>query len=84
MKEMMVPAKTEILLVGSEDKVISWERLEIGRQFTSSNYDEHIIEGGNHAQFASYQIDPAAHAVHTCLERDEITDAFLGGNSPNL
>ena len=45
---------TEILLVGSEDKVIGWERLEIGRQFASSHYDEHFIEGGNHAQFGSY------------------------------
>ena len=45
---------TELLLMGSEDQVINWDRLESGRQYAPSRYDEYTIEGGNHAQFGSY------------------------------
>lgn len=44
----------EILLVGSEDRVVKWERIAEGRKYAPENYTEHIIEGGNHAQFGSY------------------------------
>ena len=44
----------EIVIVGSEDGVINWEALEKGRELASSDYEEHIIEGGNHSQFGSY------------------------------
>ena len=44
----------EILLVGSEDGVIRWEKVQKAREYSSKDYTEHIIEGGNHAQFGSY------------------------------
>jgi predicted esterase len=44
----------EIVIVGSNDGVINWEALEKGRELASDDYEEHIIEGGNHAQFGSY------------------------------
>ena len=44
----------EIVIVGSEDGIIKWEALEKGRELASDDYEEHIIEGGNHAQFGSY------------------------------
>lgn len=44
----------EIAIVGSRDGVINWEALEKGRELASAFYEEHIIEGGNHAQFGSY------------------------------
>ena len=46
--------QTEILLVGSEDQVISWRHMESGRAYASEHYFEYILEGGNHAQFGSY------------------------------
>ena len=45
---------TEILLVGSNDQVINWDKIEEGRQYAPDNYVEYVIEGGNHAQFGSY------------------------------
>jgi hypothetical protein len=44
----------EIVIVGSNDGVINWEALEKGRELAYDDYEEHIIEGGNHAQFGSY------------------------------
>ena len=44
----------EILIVGSEDGVIRWEKVDESRQYSSGDYTEHIIQGGNHAQFGCY------------------------------
>lgn len=43
-----------ILLCGSEDHVVNWEKVEEGRGFVPADYTEHIINGGNHAQFGNY------------------------------
>ena len=45
---------TEILLVGSEDGVVRWEKIEAGRQYAPESFTEAVIEGGNHAQFGNY------------------------------
>ncbi len=45
---------TEILIVGTEDHVVNWKRVEDGRAYAPSNYIEYQINGGNHAQFGSY------------------------------
>ena len=45
---------TEILLVGSNDGIIRWNKIEEGRQYAPSDYVEYVIEGGNHALFGSY------------------------------
>ena len=44
----------ELLLVGSEDRVINRKRLEASTSLAPESFVEHIIEGGNHAQFGSY------------------------------
>ena len=44
----------EIVIVGSEDGVINKEALAKGRELSSKDYREFIIEGGNHCQFGSY------------------------------
>lgn len=45
---------SEILLVGSQDRVINRDKLAQGREYAPQDYTEYIIEGGNHAQFGSY------------------------------
>ena len=45
---------SELLLVGSEDRVIRMDKVEEGRQYAPDYYEEYVIEGGNHAQFGSY------------------------------
>ncbi|MDO5133036.1 MAG: alpha/beta hydrolase [Eubacteriales bacterium] len=50
------PDMAEILLVGSEDKVVQWKKIEESRQYAPARYTEHVIEGGNHAQFGSYGV----------------------------
>lgn len=41
-------------IYGSEDKVVSTEKLEAGRELVPSGYEELVIEGGNHALFGNY------------------------------
>ena len=45
---------TELLVVGSEDQIINRKRLKEGLSFAPTNYQEHVIQGGNHGQFGSY------------------------------
>ncbi len=45
---------SELLLVGSLDQVINMDKVAEGRQYAPENYEEDVIEGGNHAQFGSY------------------------------
>lgn len=44
----------EVLLYGSEDKVLNLKRVEKGRGYAPKRYTEHVIQGGNHARFGSY------------------------------
>ena len=44
----------EIVVYGSEDGVLRLSKLEEGRTFAPKQYFEHVIEGGNHAQFGNY------------------------------
>lgn len=44
----------EVLLVGSEDRVIRREKLREARLYAPEDYTEYVIRGGNHAQFGSY------------------------------
>ena len=41
-------------LYGSEDGVLSFEKVEKGRALMPKDYTEIVIEGGNHAQFGAY------------------------------
>ena len=52
-KKLDDPLK-EIVVYGSEDRVIRSGRLTEGRKFAPKKYVEHVIEGGNHAMFGNY------------------------------
>lgn len=43
-------------IYGSEDTVLSMEKVEEGRQYMPTDYTEFCIEGGNHAQFGNYGV----------------------------
>ena len=46
---------TSVLSIyGSNDKVLNRENYEKSNEYISSDYTEYVINGGNHAQFASY------------------------------
>ena len=45
---------TEICVYGSEDGVLDPKRLESSRAYAPETCFEHVIEGGNHAQFGNY------------------------------
>lgn len=74
----------EILLVGSEDGVIRWEKVDESRQYSPRDCTEHIIQGGNHAQFGSYgkqkgdgnaqisdemQVDETVEVIRDCVAK---------------
>ena len=39
---------------GSEDKVVNMEKIEQGRELMPDDYEEYLIDGGNHANFGDY------------------------------
>ena len=41
-------------IYGSEDKVVNLTKIEEGKELMPQNYQEVVIEGGNHAQFGNY------------------------------
>lgn len=41
-------------IYGSEDKVVKTEKIEQGRELMPDDYEEFVIEGGNHAGFGDY------------------------------
>jgi hypothetical protein len=43
-----------VLIYGSEDGVLNMESYEKSRPNLPENAVEHVIQGGNHAQFGSY------------------------------
>lgn len=45
---------TTVLIYGSEDNVLNMENYEKSRSYLPNSAVEHIIPGGNHAQFGSY------------------------------
>ncbi len=44
----------EIVIYGSEDEVLRDGKIEEGKAFAPGRYFDHVIEGGNHAQFGNY------------------------------
>ena len=71
---------TEVLVYGSEDGILNMENVEKGRAFAPENYTEHVIEGGNHAQFGSYgehKGDGAAH-ISSRAQMNEAAEVIIG------
>lgn len=52
--EKLPSSMTEILIVGSEDKVVNAKKIRAGRAYAPEKYYELTLPGGNHAQFGSY------------------------------
>lgn len=44
----------EVLIAGSEDRIVNRRRIEKARKQAPADYVEHEIVGGNHAQFGNY------------------------------
>ena len=53
-KSLKADSFSVLSIYGSEDGVLSMEKVEDGREFMPSNYAEICIEGGNHAFFGNY------------------------------
>lgn len=53
-KELKAEAFSVLSLYGSEDGVLSMEKVEQGKAYMPSDYTETCIDGGNHAQFGNY------------------------------
>ena len=61
-------------IYGSEDTVLSMEKVEEGRQYMPADYTEVCIEGGNHAQFGNYGAQEGDGAAQiTALEQQNQT-----------
>ena len=78
------PTKTldEALLLlsiyGSEDGVLNMEKLSESRQFAPTRYIEHVIEGGNHANFGNYGEQKGdGTALISAGEQQELTVEFI-------
>lgn len=52
--EKLDDSLVEIVLYGSEDRVLRSAKIVEGREFAPERYYEYEIEGGNHAQFGNY------------------------------
>ncbi|MBQ9060254.1 MAG: alpha/beta hydrolase [Firmicutes bacterium] len=62
------PGMTEVLIYGSEDEVLNMQRLEESRQYAPEHVTEHVIRGGNHAQFGSYGEQKEDGKASLCME----------------
>jgi len=52
-------ANSSVLSIyGSNDKVLNKESYDDSKKYMPKNFTEYVIKGGNHAQFASYGIQP--------------------------
>lgn len=61
-------------LFGSQDQVVSREKITQGRDFVPGSYTELIIPGGNHAQFGSYGLQKGdGEAQISAREQQQIT-----------
>ena len=45
---------TVLDIYGSEDGIVNMDRIIEGRNYVPEQYDESVIQGGNHAQFGNY------------------------------
>ena len=68
------PDMTEVLIYGSEDKVLNMQRLEESGQYAPEHLREHVIKGGNHAQFGSYGEQKGDGKASLCME-EQIEEA---------
>lgn len=53
-KDLSKSGFSVLSIYGSEDKVVKMEKIEQGRELMPGNYEEFVIDGGNHAGFGDY------------------------------
>ena len=72
---------TEVLVYGSEDRVLNLDRVTDGRRFAPARYLEREIAGGNHAWFGSYGLQPGdgAATISPEAQREAAVRAILEG-----
>lgn len=71
---------TSVLSIyGSNDKVLNMESYNDAKKYLPENYTEHVIKGGNHAQFGSYGIQPkdGAANISDYQQKKETIDSIL-------
>ncbi len=68
-----------LTIYGSEDGVLSMEKLEEGRTYLPKDAQKLVIEGGNHAQFGSYgeQKGDGKAFISAEEQREETTEAIV-------
>ena len=75
---------TEVLIYGSEDQVVDKERIRDGEQYAPEALVEHVIQGGNHAQFGNYgpQKGDGTASINADAQQAETMDVILGSVYP--
>ena len=67
----------EISIYGTEDKVLNNEKYIEGKNFSSNNLKELIIEGGNHAQFGNYGLQKGDGAALITSDEQQISSIYF-------
>ena len=69
----------EIQLIGSEDRIINWEKVKQSQAYAPPNCVKYTIEGGNHAQFGSYgpQSGDGTAAISTVEQMQETVRVIM-------
>ena len=75
---------TEVLIYGSEDQVVDKGKIRDGEQYAPDALTEHVIQGGNHAQFGNYgpQKGDGTATISAEAQQAETVDVILGSLRP--
>ena len=70
----------EILIYGYEDQVVDPEKYREGEQYAPDDLTEHVIRGGNHAQFGNYgsQKGDGTALITAEAQQAETVDVIIG------
>lgn len=71
--------KPTLSIYGSEDKVLNLKSYNDARPLIKANFTEHIINGGNHAQFGNYglQKGDGNAGINSTLQQNETTSEII-------
>lgn len=75
-----------ILIYGSEDKILTKEKYDEGKNYYPSKYRELVIEGGNHAFFADYgeQKKDGKASISVDEQQKQAIDFIFEGNESDF
>ena len=71
--------KPTLSIYGSEDKVLNLKSYNDARPLIKANFTEHVINGGNHAQFGNYglQKGDGNAGINSTLQQNETTSEII-------